>query len=135
LSGAIAEIDGGTDGAQIVRARTGWDDDQFGDGDNALDRHRDRRGSVDYRKADTLLAKDLEVGCETGDDGLGKSRHVGLAPIPPNGEAALRIDVDQADRTSSCKLSLHRKMSGQGRLTRPPLLRCQCQDAHAFPLG
>jgi hypothetical protein len=32
-------------------------------------------------------------------------------------------------------LRLHRKMAGQGRLARSALLRCQSQDAHAFPLA
>jgi hypothetical protein len=100
-----------------------------------LDRHGDRRRSVDYRQAETLLAKHLKVAREARHSGLRKCRHVSFALVPPIGKAALWIDVDQADRASSRKLSLHRKMPGQGRLARSPLLRCQCQDAHAFPLA
>src|SRR6185437_3037362 len=70
-----------------------------------------------------------------GNGGLGKGRHVGLALVPPIGKAALRVDVDQADRACPRQLRLHRKMAGQGRLARSALLRCQCQDAHAFPLA
>ena len=35
LAGAFAQIDGGADGAQIVRAGAGRDDDQLGDLDDA----------------------------------------------------------------------------------------------------
>ena len=92
------------------------------------------KSSAFMRKAETLLTKDLEIGSKTRDGGLSKGRHVGFTLVPPVGEAALRVDVDQADRASSRELGLHRKMSGQGRLTRPALLRCHCQDAHAVPL-
>ena len=135
LAGAVAEIDGGADGAKVVRARTGRDDDQLGDRDDALDRHGDRRRRVDDGKAEALLAKNFEVGRETRDGGLGEGRHVGFALVPPIGKAALRIDVDQADRAGARKLRLHRKMAGQGRLAGPALLRCHCQNAHAFPLA
>ena len=135
LAGAIAEIDRRADGAKIVRARTGRDDDQFGNGDDALDGHGDGRRSVDDRKAEALLAKNFEVGSETGDGGLRKSGHFCLALVPPVGKAALRVDVDKADRACPRQLRLHRKMAGQGRLTRPALLRCHSQNAHAFPLA
>ena len=95
------KIDRGADGAKIVRARPGRDDDQLGDRDDALDRHGDRRRRVDHREAEALLAKDLEIGGEPRDGGLGEGRHVGLALVPPVGKAALRIDVDQADRAGA----------------------------------
>ena len=91
-----------------MRARPGRDDDQLGDGDDALDRHGDRRRSIDHREAEALLAKHFEVGSETSDGGLRKSGHVGLALVPPVGEAALRIDVDQAYRARPRELGLHR---------------------------
>jgi hypothetical protein len=81
-----------------MRARTSRDDDQFGNGDDALDGHGDSRRSVDDGKAETLLAKDFKVRSETGDGGLGKSGHFRFALVPPIGKAALRIDVDKADR-------------------------------------
>ena len=135
LAGAVAQVDGGADGAKVVRARPGRNDDQLGDRDDRLDRHGDRRRRVDHRQAEALLAKHLEVGGEPGDGGLREGRHIVLALVPPVGERALRIDVDQADRAGARQLRLHRKVPGQGRLTRPALLRCQCQNAHSIPLA
>ena len=135
LAGAVAQIDGGADGAQIVRARAGRNDDQLGDRDDALDRHGDRRRRVDHRQPEALLAKHLEVGGEPRDRGLGEGRHLGLALVPPVGERALRIDVDQADGTGARPLRLHRQMAGQGRLARSAFLRCHCQNAHSLPLA
>ena len=74
-------------------------------------------------------------GSEPCDGGLGEGRHVRFALIPPIGKAALGIDVDEADWAGPRQLRLHRQMSGQGGFTRPALLRCQSQDAHAFPLA
>ena len=135
LAGAVAEIDRRADGAEIVRARTGRNDDQLGNGDDALDGHGDGRRSVDDREAEALLAKNLEVGSKPRDGRLRKGGHFCLALVPPVGKTALRVDVDQTDRACPRQLRLHRKMSGQGRLTRPALLRCHSQNAHAFPLA
>jgi hypothetical protein len=118
-----------------IKGLPGRNNDQLGDRDHALDRHGDRRRSIDDCKAEPLLAQDFEVGSEAGDGSLGKSRHVGFALVPPIGEASLRVDVDQADRACPRHLRLHRKMSGQSRLARPALLRCHSQDAHVFPLA
>jgi hypothetical protein len=134
LAGAVAEVDCRADGAKVVRAWTRRDDDQLGNGNHALDCHGDRWRSVDDCKAEALLPEHFEIRSQTGDGGLGKGRHVGFPFVPPIGKAALRVDVDQADRACPRHLRLHRKMTGQGRLARPALLRCQCQDAHAFPL-
>jgi len=111
----------------------GRDDDQLGNGNDALDGHGDRRRRVDHRKAEALLAKDFKVGGKSGHGGLGERRHVGLTFVPPVGKASLRIDVDEADRACARLLRLHREMSGQSRLARPALLRCHCQNAHSFP--
>jgi hypothetical protein len=135
LAGAVAQIDSGADGAQIVRAWAGWNDDQFGDRDDRLDRHGDRRGRIDHREAETLLAKDFEVGRKPRHRCLGEGRHVGLALVPPIGERPLRINVDEAHGTSPGQLRLHRQMPGQGRLARSALLRCHCQNAHSLPLA
>ena len=117
-----------------MRARTRWNDDQFGDGNDALDRHGDCRRRVDNGQPETLLAKHLKVGSQAGDRGLRECRHFGLALVPPVRQAPLRVDVDKADGPCPRQLRLHRKMSGQGRLSGPALLRCQSQNAHAFPL-
>ena len=135
LAGAVAQVDRGADGAKVVRARAGRDDDQFGDGDNALDRHGDRRRRVDDGQAETLLAKDLKVGSKPGDRGLGEGRHFVLPLVPPIGQPALRIDVDQADGAGTGQLRLHRQMAGQGRLARSAFLRCHSQNAHSIPLA
>ena len=82
--------------ARRREGRAGWasrNDDQLGDGDDALDGHGDRR-RVSITAGESLLAKNFEVGGKAGNSGLGKSGHFGLALIPPVGEASLRVDVD-----------------------------------------
>src|SRR3546814_2944410 len=58
LARALAQVDRGADGAQIMRAGTRRDDDQLGDRNHALDRHGDRRRRVDDRELEALLAQD-----------------------------------------------------------------------------
>jgi hypothetical protein len=123
LAGALAQVDGGADGAKVVRARPGRDEDQLGDLDDALDRHGDGGGRIDHRELEALLAQYLEVGLEPGDRGLGESGHFGLAFVPPVGERALRVDVDQADGSRTRPFRLDGEMAGQGRLAGSPLLR------------
>ncbi len=86
LAGALAQIDGGADGAKVVRARPGRDEDQLGDLDDALDRHGDGGRRVDHGELEALLAKDFQIGLEPGDRGLGESGHLGLAFVPPVGQ-------------------------------------------------
>src|SRR5215203_335090 len=111
LAGTIAEIDSRADSTEIVRARAGRDDDQLGNGNDTLNGHGDGRRSVDDRQAETLLAENLKVGGKPRDSRLRKSGHFCLALVPPIGKAALRVDVDQADRAGPS------------------------QNAHAFPLA
>src|ERR1044071_9469016 len=47
LAGPVAKIDRRTNGAKVVRAWAGRNDDQLGDGDDALNCHGDRRRGVD----------------------------------------------------------------------------------------
>src|SRR4029450_2508630 len=61
LAGAVGQIDGGADGAPVVRAGRGRDDDQLGDSNNALDSHGDGRWRVDDGQAEALLTQDLEI--------------------------------------------------------------------------
>ena len=135
LARAIAQVDRGADGAQIVRARAGRDDNQLGYGDDALDRHGDRRGRIDDGQAEALLAEHFKVGGKPRDGGLREGGHFVLPFVPPIGKAALGIDVDQADGAGTGHLRLHRQMSGQGRLARSAFLRCHCQNAHSIPLA
>ena len=72
---------------------------------------------------------------EPRDGGLRERRHIVLALVPPVGKRPLRIDIDKADRAGAGQLRLHREMTGQGRLARPALLRCHCQNAHSIPLA
>ena len=97
LAGAVAQIDRGADGTQIVRARTSRNDDQFGDRDDRLDGHGDGRRGVDDSQAEALLAKHLEIGGEPRDRGLREGGHFVLPLVPPVGQRTLRVDVDQAD--------------------------------------
>jgi hypothetical protein len=80
--------------------------------------------------AEALLAQHFEVGAEPGNRGLGESGHFGLALVPPVGERALGIDVDQADGPVADPLRLDGEMARQGGLARPALLRGQCQYPH-----
>ena len=86
LAGTFAEIDGGADGAQIMRAGTGRNNDQFGHRDDRLDCHGDRRGRIDNRQLEALTAQNLKVGCKARNRCLGESGKLGLALIPPIGE-------------------------------------------------
>ena len=135
LAGAIAQIDGGADGAQVVRRRASWDDDQLGDVDDALDRHGDRRRRIDHGEPEALLAQHLQIRAEARDRGLREGGHLVLALVPPIGERALRIDIDQADRPVAGTLRLHGEVAGQGRLARPALLRGQSQNPHLSSLN
>ena len=121
LARALAQVDGGADRAQIVRARPGRHDDQLGDLDHALDRHGDRRRRVDHRQLEALLAQHLQIGGEPRDGGLREGGILRLALVPPVGQRPLRIDVDQHDRAVPGALRLHGEMPGQGRLARSAL--------------
>ena len=92
--------------------RPGRDDDQFGDGDHALDRHGDGRRRIDHRQSEALLAQHLEIGGEPRDGGLGESGKFALPFVPPIGQGALRIDVDQHDRTGAGQLCLNGQVPG-----------------------
>ena len=111
----------------------GRDDDQLGDRDHALDRHGDRRRRIDHRQLEALLAQHLEIVGEPRDGGLRERRKFALALVPPVGQRALRIDIDQHDRAGAGPLGLHREMTGQRGLARPALLRCHRQNAHLYP--
>ena len=130
LARALAQIDRGADGAQIVRAGTRRDDDQFGDLDDALDRHGDGRRRIDHRHLEALLTQHLEVGGEPRDGGLGERRIFVRPLVPPVRQRPLRIDVDQHDRSGAGELCLHRKVPRQRRLARSALLRCHRENAH-----
>jgi len=93
-----------------------------------LDRHGDRRGGIDDRELEALLAQHLEIGREAGDGGLGEGGEIVRAFVPPIGQRALRIDIDQHDRTSPGALRLDRQMPGERGLARAALLRCNCQN-------
>jgi hypothetical protein len=110
-------------------APTGWDDDQLGHRDDRLDRHRDRRRSIDHRQAEALLAQDRKVAGQARDGRLGESGELVLAFVPPVGQRTLGVDVDQHDRSETGSLSLNGEVPGQGRLARSALLRCQSQNA------
>ena len=129
LAGALAQIDRGADGAQVVRARASRHDDQLGDADDRLDRHGDRRRRVDHRELEALLAQSREIAGEPSDGGMGESGIFGLALVPPVGERALRVDVDEHDRAGAGALRLHGQVPRERRLARPALLRSQCQNA------
>ena len=118
----FAEVDRSTDSAQVVRAGTGGDDDELCDGNDRLDRHGDRRRSVDNRKLEALLAQDRKVSGEPCDSRLGESGKLRFALVPPVGERSLRIDVDQDDRACARSLGLNGEMSRKRGLTRSALL-------------
>jgi hypothetical protein len=113
LSGALAQIDRSADGAQIVRARPGWYDDQLGDGDHALDRHGDRWRRIDDRQAKALCAQDLEIARQARHRRLGERGEFILAFVPPVGERTLRIDVYQHDGAEARTLCLDGEMARQ----------------------
>ena len=50
FASAFAQIHRGPDSAQIMRAGTGGDDDQFRHADHRLARHSDRSRGVDHRQ-------------------------------------------------------------------------------------
>jgi hypothetical protein len=54
-----------------------------------------------------------------------------LAGIPPMGEAALRVSVDQRDLAGTGPACLHGKVTRQGGLAGPALLGCSDDDVHA----
>jgi hypothetical protein len=122
LAGAVAQIDRGAHGAQIVRARAGRDYDQFGDLDHALDRHGDRRRRIEHRQAEALLPQHLQIGGEPRDRGLGEGWKFGLPLVPPVRQRTLRIDIDQHHGTGASPLRLHRQVPGQRGLSRTTFL-------------
>jgi hypothetical protein len=122
LARALAKVDRGADGAKVVRARPGRDDDQLGDLDDALYGERDRRRRVDHGELEALPPKHFQVGGEPRDRRLGERRHLRLALVPPVGERPLGVDVDQADGTRAGPLRLHGEVAGQGRLARSAFL-------------
>jgi hypothetical protein len=105
-----------------VPARPGWDDHQLGDVDHPLDRHVDRRRRIDHHQAAALEAQPLDIGGQLGEAGRGERRGVALAGVPPRGERALGIGVDQGDGPGAGELRLDRQMARQGGLARPALL-------------
>jgi hypothetical protein len=54
----------------------------------------------------------------------------GLAGVPPLGETALRIGVDEGQRSGAGPLGLHGDMAGQRRLSRPAFLRGNGNHLH-----
>jgi hypothetical protein len=79
--------------------------------DDALDRHGDGRWRIDDGKTEALLAQNLKIGSQAGNRGLGKGRKLGFTFVPPVSQRALRIDVDQNDRTCARQLRLHGEMA------------------------
>ena len=129
LARAFAQIDRRPHGAQVMRAGAGRHDDQFGHRNHALDRHRDGGRRIDHGQLEALLAQHGQVRRESRHGGLGKGGVFRLAFVPPVGQRTLRVDVDQDDRPGASALGLHGEVSGQGRLARSALLRCQCEYA------
>jgi hypothetical protein len=122
LARALAQINRGTHGAQIMRARTGRHDNQFGDRYDALNSHGDSRRGINHRQLEALLPQNIEVRGEARDRCLGKSGIFALALIPPIGKAALRIDIDQHNRPCSGELGLNGEMAGKCSFPRPTFL-------------
>ena len=130
FAGAFAEVHGRADGTQVVRAGACGNHDQFGHADDRLDRHGDGWRRVDHRQFEALLAQNQEIAREPGDGSLRERRVFRLALVPPVGERALRVDVDQHNRPGTGALRLYREMARQRRLARSALLRSQCQYSH-----
>src|SRR3546814_15491232 len=91
-------------------------DDEFSDGDHALDRHCDRGRRVDDGKLEALLTQRIEIGLKPSDRGLRKGGHVRLVLVTPVGKPAFGFDIHQHVRTSPRKSA---RSSGRTRV---------CQD-------
>ena len=83
LACPIAKINRGTDGAKIVRAWPSRHDDEFGNGNNALDRHRDGGRGIDHGKLEALLPEHFEITRKSRHGGLRKGWKLGFAFVPP----------------------------------------------------
>ena len=118
---ALGHLEGAGDRAQVVRARPHQNHDQLGQVDHPLDRHGHRRRRFDH---DQTTSRSRRRSTSAGSWArLVETRRRGIAPplVPPRGERALRVGVDQGDRSCAHELRLHRQMARQRGLARPAL--------------
>ncbi len=111
-------------------ARPRRNDDHVADPDDAPSGHGDGWRSVDDGKAHPAVLKLLEVERQAGKVGRREQRCIGLALVPPRGETALRVGVDEGNRADAGALRLHREMAGERRLARAPFLRREGDHTH-----
>lgn len=84
----------------------------------------------DIVKAETRLIELLEVFGQLGDVHLGELRLGRLPLVPPRGQGALRVGVDQGNRAKARALSLDAQVTADRRLAHAALLRAQRQNLH-----
>ncbi len=130
----LHQLDRTADGAQIVRARTCRDDDEVGDAHHVRDRGGDRGRRVDEQNVDSKAPKLLDVLLQPLRRGVDEDRRRLFPLVPPIGEAALRIGIDQRDRSGARSLRLDSQMTRQRGPPRPALLRRNSDDPHYLSL-
>ena len=127
---ALDELDGGAGGAQIMRARARRDDDEIGEGDDFGDGRLDGGRRVDHQQLDAELAHALDVGGKPARAGAREERGLGRARVPPFGQAALRVGVDERHRAEAGAVGLDGEMPGHRCLARPALLGRDSDNVH-----
>ena len=69
-----------------TKTGTGRDDNEFRDGNHALDRHGNGRRRVDDRQLEPLLAQYRQIRGKPGYSGLREGRQIGFPFVPPIGQ-------------------------------------------------
>jgi hypothetical protein len=95
-----------------------------------LDHVGDGGWCVDDHQFEAKVACMVEVMGEGGDGGAEKGRGGRLTLVPPIGQAALRIGIDDRDRPGAADFGGDGKMSCQRGFAGPALLRCQRENVH-----
>ncbi|MEI9886188.1 MAG: hypothetical protein WDN08_06730 [Rhizomicrobium sp.] len=130
---ALGDVDGGADGAQVVRAGPRRHHDEIGMGDDLGDRGGDRGRRVDDGEADAGRLQLDEGLAELQQSDLGEMRRRRFPRVPPMRQRALRVGVDQRHRADAGAVGLDREMAGQRGLPRAALLGGQYQNVQCAP--
>ena len=114
-----------------MRTGTCWYGDEIGEADHAFYRAGYRRRRVDDDKCESVVTRALQIRFERLDLGLDEGRRGGFAFVPPVGQAALRIGIDNSDRTAAGAVGLDGDMAGERCFAGPAFLRGECENLHA----
>ena len=111
LAHLLDHLDRSAGGTQIVRARPCRDKYEIGELDDMSDRERDGGRRIDDEQVDAQPLHAFDILWQLRNDRPGEYRRIRLPLVPPIGQAALRVRVDERDRARARAFRLYRQMA------------------------